>query len=220
MRINKSRIEFEEKENSSEILEELEVLEEYEAEYEAEYETEDEDDVHTWSNMPEAIKDKILQTLGLFCGGGLLLFAFILINRRYFNLWICTAMMVVFGIVTSISIYLQYSKGLIEEVEGVIIEKEKNSVLRAAKKTLKNAVTVLVQAEDNVVYQITLYGSQTGFKEGQTVKFYSPKDKLNNFKDGVYVVNTIYAVQRVNVALTEEELEELKTGVDWEEDDK
>ena len=31
---------------------------------EAEYETEDEDDVHTWSNMPEAIKDKILQTLG------------------------------------------------------------------------------------------------------------------------------------------------------------
>ena len=85
-----------------------------------------------------------------------------------------------------------------QEIEGVVIEKERSGYR-------KQKVFLYIQTPKKAVYRILATESGMKYKKGNIVRFYTTKNSLNNLQDGVYIVNSVYAVDRLSAKVTSDE---------------
>lgn len=162
-----------------------------------------------FETFPLAIRNKIMSLAGLFLGGGFAVFLLFLVAGGM-EFWYLPAMVIVFGIFLIGQLYYLASNGQLKEVEGVIIDKEKDGYRK------QNSYLV-VQDTKSAVYRIIATDHSKNYKIGDIVRFYSVADALTHLKDGVYEVRVVHAIERLSAKITtDEEDEKLKNVAEKE----
>lgn len=147
--------------------------------------------------VPQCISKQIHKNILMFIVGGLFLLLFLLVVKAWDFVYMAVGI-VLFGIYISLYLYHMAITGKMVEVEGVIIEKERTGYR-------KQKLFLYIQTPNHVVYRILATELGMKYKEGNIMRFYSTADSLKNLQDGVYIVNTVYASQRLSAKITNDE---------------
>ena len=150
--------------------------------------------------VPVGISKQISRNMVLFVGGGLLLMIFLMAVGMWELIYAAVGI-ILFGIYISLYTYHLVLTDNMQEIEGVVIEKERSGYR-------KQKVFLYIQTPKKAVYRILATESGMKYKEGNIVRFYTTKNSLNNLQDGVYIVNSVYAVDRLSAKVTSDEEDE------------
>ena len=152
------------------------------------------------AEIPQCISKQIQKNILLFIAGGLLLLLFLIVVKAWEFVYMAVGI-ILFGIYISLYLYHMAATGKMVEVEGVIIEKERTGYR-------KQKLFLYIQTPNHAVYRILATELGMKYKEGNIMRFYSSVDSLKNLQDGVYIVNTVYASQRLSAKITNDEEDE------------
>lgn len=150
--------------------------------------------------IPVGISKQISRNMVLFVGGGLLLLIFLMAVGMWELIYAAVGI-ILFGIYISLYTYHLVLTDNMQEIEGVVIEKERSGYR-------KQKVFLYIQTPKKAVYRILATESGMKYKKGNIVRFYTTKNSLNNLQDGVYIVNSVYAVNRLSAKVTNDEEDE------------
>lgn len=150
--------------------------------------------------IPVGISKQISRNMVLFVGGGLLLLIFLMAVGMWELIYAAVGI-ILFGIYISLYTYHLVLTDNMQEIEGVVIEKVRSGYR-------KQKVFLYIQTPKKAVYRILATESGMKYKKGNIVRFYTTKNSLNNLQDGVYIVNSVYAVDRLSAKVTSDEEDE------------
>jgi hypothetical protein len=147
--------------------------------------------------IPTGVSKQIHKNLAMFVGGGIFLLIFLLAVQAWEFLYMAVGI-ILFGLYISLYIYHLALTDKIREIEGVVIEKERSGYR-------KQKLYLYIQTPKHAVYRILVTESGRKYKEGNIVRFYSVANALNNLQDGVNIVSSVYAVERLSAKVTSDE---------------
>lgn len=163
-----------------------------------------------YEEYPAAVRAKIVSLFLAFISGGLL-FLVLLGALGMEEYWYLAAIIILFGVVMVAQLSYYAARGKLKEVEGVVIEKERNGYRR-------QYTYLWVQTAKGSVYRIYATDKSRGYKEGDIVRFYSNADNLHNLRDGIHEIRVVYAIERLSAKITtdgeDEKLDKMDKGVD------
>ena len=150
--------------------------------------------------MPKALRNKCLLLSCLFGGIGILGIVFAIVYKTPAFI-ICAVALILFAILSTFNIIFQYRSGNILEITGVIISRDKGGYRRQKK-------YASVEDDKHRVFRIMLTDGQRRYKVGDIITFYTTKDGISSPVDAEYRVFKLFAVERFNASIMEEEAEE------------
>ena len=161
------------------------------------------------AEISPCISKQIHKNILMFIAGGLLLLLFLIVVKAWEFVYMAVGI-VLFGVYISLYLYHMAVTGKMVEVEGVIIEKERTGYR-------KQKLYLYIQTSKHAVYRILATELGMKYKEGNIIRFYSNEDSLNNLQDGVYIVNTVYASERLSAKITSDDEDEEIDQIDRDE---
>ncbi len=145
-----------------------------------------------YKDFPDMIKRKIMNTIGIFCGIGLLV-ALCSITMGKSLLW-CGGFLIIAGIVFSLQIYMACATNQMVEAEGVIVGFEKSGYR-------KQNTFLLVMTENKTFFKVLITEKKHFYyKKSDIIRFYTNERSLEeNYSDGLYTLRTVYAIERLQL---------------------
>lgn len=153
-----------------------------------------------FENYPDAVKRRILDIITTFVLGGILLLVLLLVAGAG-SYWYLGAVICVFGTGMAARIAFMASNGRLKETEGVITGME-----RAGYRMQKSYL--LIQTMHGAVYRVISSDNRKRYREGNIVRFYTTPESLCHLRDGEYVVNVVYAMERISAKVTSDDEDE------------
>lgn len=162
-----------------------------------------------YEEYPSAVRSKLMSLFFVFIGGGaIMLLLFSVLGMLQY--WYLPAIVIVFGLFMILQLAYYSSNDKLREVEGVVIDKERDGYR-------KQNSYLLVQTAKGAVYRVIATEKSRKYKEGDIVRFYSNADALKNLKDGIYEVRVVYAMERLSAKITDEKEDEALEAIENEE---
>lgn len=162
-----------------------------------------------YEEYPPAVRSKLMSLFFVFIGGGaIMLLLFSALGMLQY--WYLPAIVIVFGLFMILQLAYYSSNDKLREVEGVVIDKERDGYR-------KQNSYLLVQTAKGAVYRVIATEKSRKYKEGDIVRFYSNADALKNLKDGIYEVRVVYAMERLSAKITDEKEDEALEAIENEE---
>lgn len=152
-----------------------------------------------FSTLPTALRNRCIFNILTFVGVGLLT-AILAIAYGAYPLLICSAVLILFGIVTVLFILNNFKKGNILEITGVIIAKDKEGYRKQHK-------YINIEDDCHRVYRLLITEKVKRYKIGDIIVFYTTKDSISQPVDAEYRVFKTYAIERFNASVSNEEEE-------------
>lgn len=154
----------------------------------------------TFGELPKALRNRCLTNLGLFVGIGVFS-VIIALAYGVYPFLLCSAILILFGIITVYFIIRNFKNGEILEITGVVTQKDREGYRKQHK-------YINIEDDNHRVYRLLLTEKSRRFKVGDMVTFYTTKDSISQPVDAEYRVFKLYAIERFNASVTEEDAEQ------------
>lgn len=165
----------------------------------------------SYEEYPPAVRAKLLSLFLAFISGGTV-FLILLGVLGMLEYWYFAAFIILFGVGMILQLSYFAANDRLTEVEGVVIEKERDGYR-------KQHLYLLIQTVKGDVYRIYAADKSRKYKEGDIVRFYSAADQLNNWRDGICEARVVYAMERVTAKITTDEEDEKLKKLKMREDE-
>ena len=145
-----------------------------------------------YNDFPDVIREKIVKTLGMFVGLGLLICLCSITMGA--SLIYCGIIFIIAGVVFALDVYYNCAANKMVEVEGVVVGVEREGYR-------KQRTYLLVMTENKTFFKVLITEKKHFYyKVSDIVRFYTNIRSIDeNFEDGIYTIRTLYTIERLKM---------------------